>query len=63
MAINRAGGLPAETDFVEICGGDFCKIETSLYGQPRETGIVFDARQPLLGNGKKKLVVADDSGG
>ena len=61
MAVNRAGGLPAETNFIDLRGSDFREVETGLNGEPGETGIVLDARDAFFRRREKEFAVAHDA--
>ena len=61
MAVNRTGGLPAEANFIDLRGSDFREVETSLNGQPGETGIVLDARDAFFRRREKEFAVAHDA--
>lgn len=61
MAVNRTGGLPAETNFIDLRGSDFREVETGLNGQPGETGIVLDARDAFFRRREKEFAVAHDT--
>src|SRR5215471_7699400 len=63
VAVHRAGGLPAETDFVELRRRDFSEIEASLDRQTRKARVMLEARDAFLGDGKEETAIAYDACG
>src|SRR5690348_13517064 len=53
---------PSLADEIELVGADFGKVQAGANGEPRETGVMLDPADALLGYGKKPFAVADNAG-
>ena len=52
MAETGSGSLPAETNLVDIVGGDAGELEARANGVVREVAIMFYTADAFFGNGE-----------
>jgi len=59
VAKTRVGSLPAEANFVDVIDGDASELEASVNCVVREITVMFNAANPLFGDGEEELSIAD----